>query len=72
LRGYLNKRRRHCRRAAIRSERRIFGPESAEVADDLDGLKEIHRAMGHEAEVREIEERMNSITEKLAAQGSNG
>ncbi len=53
-------------------DERIFGPESAEVADDLDGLKEVHRALGHEAKVREIEERMKSIADRLKNQGSTG
>jgi tetratricopeptide (TPR) repeat protein len=53
-------------------DERIFGPESAEVADDLDGLKEIHRSLGHETKAREIEERMKSIADQLEARGSNG
>ncbi len=51
---------------------RIFGSESMEVADDLEGLAEVHRTMGHEARAIEVEERMNSIREILASQSSDG
>jgi len=53
-------------------DERIFGSESSEVADDLDGLREINRALGDEARAREIERRMNAINEKLEAKGSVG
>jgi tetratricopeptide (TPR) repeat protein len=53
-------------------DERIFGPESVEVADDLDGLMEVNRTLGEEAKASEIERRINAINEKLEAQGSNG
>ncbi len=53
-------------------DERIFGPESSDVADDLDGLMEINRALGDEARAREIERRMNAINKKLEAQDSSG
>lgn len=51
-------------------DERIFGSESMEVADDLEGLVEVHRAMGREAKAIELEQRMTSIRETLASQGS--
>jgi tetratricopeptide (TPR) repeat protein len=53
-------------------DERIFGAESADVADDLEGLAEVYRALGDEAGAAAIEARMNAINEKLEAQGSSG
>ena len=48
-------------------DERIFGTDSMEVADDLEGLAEVHRAMDNEEQARELEERMNSIREGLTS-----
>ena len=48
-------------------DERIFGPDSMEVADDLEGLAEVHRTMGNENKALELEGRMNSIREALAS-----
>jgi len=53
-------------------DEQIFGSDSMEVADDLEGLAEVHRTMGDEATAMEIEERMNSIRHALASQNSDG
>lgn len=45
-------------------DERIFGPESAEVADDLEGLVEVHRMLGNEVTANRLEVRMNEIKEK--------
>ncbi len=52
-------------------DERIFGPESAEVADDLEGLTEVHRALGDEARAAEIEARMNVDHDEARGPGSN-
>jgi tetratricopeptide (TPR) repeat protein len=53
-------------------DERIFGSQSMEVADDLEGLVEVHRAMGNEARAIETEERMSMIRADLASQNANG
>ncbi len=46
-------------------DERIFGPESMEVADDIEGLVEVHRALGNEVTAKRLEGRMNEIRGKL-------
>lgn len=48
-------------------DERIFGPESEEVADDLEALVEVNRAMGDEAAAHRHEARMNNIRRQLEA-----
>jgi len=52
-------------------DERIFGPESEEVADDLEGLVEVHRTLGNEVTANRLEARMNEIKEKLGSPPGN-
>lgn len=64
--GEFDTARRHLEKVVAIDER-IFGADSVEVADDLEGLAEIHRAMGNEDGAMELEERMNTIRAALAS-----
>ncbi len=53
-------------------DERIFGPQSVEVADDLEGLIAVIRAIGDEAAAQPHEARMNEIRRQLEASAAGG
>jgi hypothetical protein len=53
-------------------DERAFGVESTEVADDLEGLAEIERELGHVAEAERVLARMQKIREKTPPSPAGG
>jgi serine/threonine protein kinase/Tfp pilus assembly protein PilF len=60
---------RHLLERVVAIDEKIFGPESMDVADDLEGLAEVHRALGDEAAAVRTEARMNDIRSALENAG---
>jgi Tfp pilus assembly protein PilF len=49
----------------ITLDEKLLGPDSKSVADDLEGLVEIERTLGHRTEADRAEARMNAILKAL-------
>ena len=53
-------------------DEKVHGPDSGDVADDLEACAEIERKMGHAAEAERLTKRMVEIRKKLGAAEKSG